>query len=47
MLFKYGTKVNIHLSNAPHDVTTCGHVDDIGNDDDDDHDDASDHSRGK
>lgn len=43
MLFKYETKVNTHLSNAPHDVTTCGHVDDIGNDDDD----ASDHSTGK
>lgn len=42
MLFKYETNVNTHLSNAPHDVTTCGYVDDIGDDDD-----ASDHGTGK
>lgn len=42
MLFKYKTKVNTHLSKTPHDVTTCGHVDDIGDDDD-----ASDHGTGK
>lgn len=42
MPFKEETDVNSHLSSAPHDVTTCGRVDDFGDDDD-----ASDHSEGK